>query len=290
MLSFVLYNLGGTQYFLNAAFTVGAMGTVYFLANYVEPLHINNFWKQNTKRTYLIGAAVWMVLLLLLNQSRSVFEQNYYSTKTFTYLIPLAVFVVTLALVLIQKQATGSNEYTKYSRIAQLGIVIFTLATFSSFIQRIDLSPASPSDSAVSEIASAGEIEALGWINKHLPQSAILATNRSLCDLDVSCSSQSGSHLVSAISRRSVLLEGPRFIPSAVSPDGTYTTWARDRAKASLEFISTPDQVNTQQLTENGVTYVYVSKTTQTPTTWEPWAEVVFENETSVVLHLKYLD
>ena len=290
MLSFVLYNLGGTQYFLNAAFTVGTVGSVYFLTNYVEPLHINNFWKQNTKRIYLFGASVWLILLLLLNQSRSVFEQNYYSTKTFTYLIPLAVFVATLTLVLIQKQATGSNEHTKYSRIAQLGIVIFTLATFSSFIQRIDFSPASPSESAISEIASADEIEALSWINKHLPQSAMLATNRSLCDLDVSCSSQSGSHLVSAISRRSVLLEGPRFIPSAVSPDGTYTTWARDRAKASLEFISTPDQVNTQQLTDYGVMYVYVSKTTHLPTNWEPWAEIVFENETSVVLHLKYLD
>lgn len=290
MLSFVLYNLGGTQYFLNAAFTVGAMGTVYFLTNYVEPLHMNNFWKQNTKGTYLIGAAVWMVLLLLLNQSQSVFEQNFYSTKTFTYLIPLAVFVVTLALVLIQKQATGLNTHTKYSRIAQLGIVIFAITTFSSFIQRIDFSPPAPGNSVTSEIASDGEIEALGWIDSHLPQSAIIATNRSLCGSSVSCSSQSGSHLVSAVSRRSVLLEGPRFIPSAVSPDGTYTNWARDRAKASLEFISAPDQVNTQQLTDYGVTYVYVSKTTQLPTNWEPWAKIIFENETSLVLHLKYLD
>ena len=290
MLSFVLYNLGGTQYFLNAAFTIGAMGTVYFLANYVEPLHINNFWKQNTKRNYLIGASVWMGLLFLLHQSRSVLEQNFYSVNTFTYLIPLAVFVVTLALVLIQKQATGTNEHTKYSRIAQLGLVIFTLATFSSFIHRIDFSPPAPSNSVTSEIASAGEIEALSWINKHLPQSAILATNRSLCESSVSCTSQSGSHLVSAISQRRVLLEGPRFIPSAVLPDGTYTSWALDRAKASLEFISTPNQVNTQQLADYGVTDVYVSKTTQLPTTWEPWAKIIFENGTSFVLHLKQLD
>ena len=290
MLSFVLYNLGGTQYFLNAAFTIGAMGTVYFLANYVEPLHINNFWKQNTKRNYLIGASVWMGLLFLLHQSRSVLEQNFYSVNTFTYLIPLAVFVVTLALVLIQKQATGTNEHTKYSRIAQLGLVIFTLATFSSFIHRIDFSPPAPSNSVTSEIASAGEIEALSWINKHLPQSAILATNRSLCESSVSCTSQSGSHLVSAISQRRVLLEGPRFIPPAVLPDGTYTSWALDRAKASLEFISTPNQVNTQQLADYGVTDVYVSKTTQLPTTWEPWAKIIFENGTSFVLHLKQLD
>jgi hypothetical protein len=182
------------------------------------------------------------------------------------------------------------NTHTKYSRIAQLGIVIFAITTFSSFIQRIDFSPPAPGNSVTSEIASDGEIEALGWIDSHLPQSAIIATNRSLCGSSVSCSSQSGSHLVSAVSRRSVLLEGPRFIPSAVSPDGTYTNWARDRAKASLEFISTPDQVNTQQLTDYGVTYVYVSKTTQLPTNWEPWAKIIFENETSLVLHLKYLD
>ena len=290
MLSFVLYNLGGTQYFLNAAFTIGAMGSVFFLTNYVEPLHLDNFWKQNTKRNYLIAASVWIGLLFLLHQSRSVLEQNFYSVNTFTYLIPLVVFAVTLALVLIQEQATGTNEHTKYSCIAQLGIVIFTLATFSSFIQRIDFSPPAPSNSVTSEIASAGEIEALSWINKHLPQSAMLATNRSLCDLAVSCSSQSGSHLVSAVSQRSVLLEGPRFIPSAVLPDGTYTSWALDRAKASLEFISTPNQVNTQQLANYGVTDVYVSKTTQLPAIWEPWAKIIFENETSLVLHLKHLD
>jgi len=290
MLSFVLYNLGGTQYFLNAAFTVGAMGSVYFLTNYVEPLHLGNFWKQNPIRIYLFGASVWLGFLFLIHQSKSVLEQHFYSVQTFTYLIPLVVFVVTLTLILIQNQTTDTNHCTKYSRIAQIGIVIFTFSTFTSFIQRIDFSPASPSESAILDIASADEIETLSWINKHLPQSAILATNRSLCDLDVSCSSQSGSHLVSAVAQRRVLLEGPRFIPSAVLTDGTYATWALDRAKVSLGFVSTPNQLDTQQLSDYGVTDVYVLKTTQLPTTWEPWAKIIFENETSLVLHLKQLD
>jgi len=289
MLSFVLYNLGGTQYFLNAALTIGAMGTVYLLANDMEPLTISNFWKQNTKRNYLIGASVWMVLLFLLHQSRFILEQNFYSIKTFAYLIPLAVFIVNLALVLIQKRTMGTNEHTSYSRIAQMGIVIFTLATFISFTQRIDFSPTTPTKLEITEIASDGEIEALNWIDKNLPQFVILATNRSLCESSVSCSSQSGSHLVSAVSRRRVLLEGPRFIPSAVFSDGTYQTWALDRATASLEFISAPNQVNARQLVNYGVTDVYVSKNTQLPTIWEPWAKIIFENETSLVLHLMHL-
>jgi hypothetical protein len=197
---------------------------------------------------------------------------------------------VFLTLICIRKKATVTNDFTKYSRVAHIGFIIFTFATFTSFVQPIDLSPASPSDSAVSEIASAGEIEALSWINKHGPQSVTLATNRSLCESSVSCSSQSGSHLVSAISHRRVLLEGPRFIPSAVFADGMYTPWALKRATASLGFIMMPNRVNTQQLASYGVTYVYVSKTTQTLSTWEPWAEVIFQNATSLVLHLKQLD
>jgi hypothetical protein len=289
MLSFVLYNLGGTQYFLNAAFTIGAMGSVYLLTNDVGP-HLDKFWTQIPKRIYLFGASVWLGLLLLIHLSKTFLEQRFYSVQTFTYLIPFAVFVVILTLVCIRKQATANNDFTKYSRVAQIGFIIFAFATFTSFVQRIDLSPASPSDSAVSEIASAGEIEALSWIDKHVPQSVTLATNRSLCESSVSCNSQSGSHLVSAISQRRVLLEGPRFIPSSVSADGIYTPWALKRATASLGFIMMPNRVNTQQLADYGVTYVYVSKTTQTPTTWEPWAEVIFENETSLVLHLKQLD
>ena len=290
MLSFVLYNLGGTQYFLNAAFTIGAMGSVYLLTNDVGPLHLDKFWTQIPKGIYLFGALVWLGLLLLIHLSKTFLEQRFYSVQTFTYLIPIAVFVVILTLVCIRKQATASKDFSKYSRVAHIGFIIFTFATFTSFIQRIDLSPASPSDSAVSEIASAGEIEALSWINKHVPQSVTLATNRSLCESSVSCNSQSGSHLVSAISQRRVLLEGPRFIPSSVSADGMYTPWALKRATASLGFIMMPNRVNTQQLADYGVTYVYVSKTTQTPTTWEPWAEVIFENTTSLVLHLKQLD
>jgi hypothetical protein len=287
MLSFVLYDLGGTQYFTNAAFTIGAMGAVHFLANYVGPLHLDNFWKQNPKQYYLLGALVWMGLAFLLRHYRLVFEQNFYSVNTFTYLIPLAVFAIALTLILFRKQTKGANNYTKYSRITQIGIVIFAFATFTSFIQRIDFSPPAPSKLMISEIASAGEIEALSWINKHLPQSAILATNRSLCDSSVSCTSQSGSHLVSAISQRRVLLEGPRFVLSAFYSDGVYSPWALDRAKASLGFVSTPNQLNTQQLSDYGVTDVYVSKTTRLPTTWEPWADVIFENTTSLVLHLK---
>jgi len=290
MLSFVLYNLGGTQYFLNASFTIGAMGSVYLLANDVGPLRLDKFWTQIPKRIYLFGASVWLGLLLIIHLSKTFLEQRFYSVQTFTYLIPLAVFVVIFTLVCIRKQAAAKNDFTKYSRVAHIGFIIFTFATFTSFVQRIDFSPTSPSNSAISEIASAGEIEALSWINTHIPETAILATNRSLCESSVSCSSQSGSHLVSAISHRRVLLEGPRFIPSAVFADGMYTPWALKRATASLGFIMMPNRVNTQQLASYGVTYVYVSKTTQTLSTWEPWAEVIFENATSLVLHLKQLD
>ena len=290
MLSFVLYNLGGTQYFINAAFTVGAMGSVYLLTNDVGSLHLDKFWRQNPKRIYFLGASVWLCFLFLIHLSKSVLEQHFYSAQTFTYLIPSAVFVVILILISIRKVDTDTSENTKYSRIAQIGIVIFTFATFTSFIQRIDFSPPSPSDSAISEIASAGEIEALSWIRNHVPKTAILATNRSLCQSSVSCSSQSGSHLVSAISQRLVLLEGPRFVPSAVTVYGTYTSWALERAGASLGFVSLPSQVNTQQLIDYGVTDVYVSKNTGLPKTWEPWAEVIFENATSLVLHLKQSD
>jgi hypothetical protein len=164
--------------------------------------------------------------------------------------------------------------------------VIFLSFNFLSFVQRINFSPAKPTDYSIEVTASEQDLEALKWIDESLPDDSMIATNRLLCLDNVLCGENSGSHLVSAVSRRRLLIEGPRFIPRARTAVGEYQAWALQRARLSVGFINQPSALNSEQLKNYGVSIIYVQKSATTTNSWEPWASIAFENDSAAVLVL----
>lgn len=271
--SFFLYNLGGTQYFLNGSLTVLAISSAFFLVEYQEKIshklsHIN--WYQQTAVFFAITAALFLTTKFLK-----------YSVTT--YALPILI-VIGLSIVNFRRLHFSLGQTAKNTFL--LSIVIFMSFNFLSFVQRINFSPAKPTDYFIELTASEQELEALRWIDQSLPDDSVLATNRLLCLDNVLCGENSGSHLVSAVSRRKLLLEGPRFIPRARTAVGEYQAWASLRARVSVGFINQPSALFTQQLKNYGVSIIYVQKSATTTSSWEPWASIAFENDSAAVLVL----
>jgi hypothetical protein len=166
------------------------------------------------------------------------------------------------------------------------GLIIFSIANFLTFVQRIDFKLIQIDPQIIEQTASEGELTALNWISHNSKQDVIIATNRSLCEDGLLCEHESSSHLVSAVSRRRVLLEGPYFVPSSRALNGGYEDWASLRAKLSLGFVDIPSKLLAEQLANYGVTVIYVQKSATDTTSWEPWASIVYENQSAAVLIL----
>ena len=271
--SFFLYNLGGTQYFLNGSLTVLAVGSAFFLGEYQEKIsyklsHIN--WYQQAAFIFVITTALFL-------------STKYLKYSVLTYSLPILI-VIGLSIINIRKLHFSFGHIAENTFV--LALVIFFSFNFLSFVQRINFSPAKPTDYFIELTASEQELEALRWIDESVPNDSVVATNRLLCLDNVLCGENSGSHLVSAVSRRKLLLEGPRFIPRARTAVGEYQAWASLRARVSVGFINQPSALFTQQLKNYGVSIIYVQKSATTTSSWEPWASIAFENDSAAVLVL----
>ena len=102
--------------------------------------------------------------------------------------------------------------------------------------------------------------------------------------------------LVSALSRHRVLIEGN----NTGFPD--YTPWLDERIILSQRFISTPNLHDANRLIQLGVRYHYVelsyvnrdyagslgfrSLEEASELDWSPFAEIVYQNRTTLVLRL----
>ena len=271
--SFFLYNLGGTQYFLNGSLTVLAIGSAFFLVEYQEKIshqvsRIN--WYQQTAVLLVVTTTLFLTT-------------KYLKYSVLTYVLPILI-VIGLSMVNIRRLHFSLGRIAENTFI--LSLVIFLSFNFLSFVQRINFSPAKPTDYFIELTASEQELEALMWIDESLPDNSVVATNRLLCLDNVLCGENSGSHLVSAVSRRKLLLEGPRFIPRARTAVGEYQAWASLRARISVGFINQPSALFVQQLQNYGVSIIYVQKSATTTNSWEPWASIAFENDSAAVLVL----
>jgi hypothetical protein len=138
---------------------------------------------------------------------------------------------------------------------------------------------------------SPDQIAAISWIRSNTKVDEIIATNRR-CQQISFCGTPKWK-LLSAISHRQILLEGN----STGLPNET--PWVDERKILSEEFIVAPNKQMANRLYELGVRWHYVELPyIETPSgweplelaqqrTWEPWAEVVYRNNTVVVLKLQ---
>jgi len=137
---------------------------------------------------------------------------------------------------------------------------------------------------------SPDQISAIRWIIDNTPSNDILATNRRCLQIDF-CGVPKW-YLLSALAKRELLLEGNSTGLSNDDP------WVDERKILSEEFVISPNKSMANRLYALGVRWHYVELNyLETPSgwepldlaqkrTWEPWAKVVFRNDTVLVLQI----
>ena len=137
---------------------------------------------------------------------------------------------------------------------------------------------------------SPDQISAIRWIIDNVPRNDILATNRRCLQIDF-CGVPKW-YLLSALAKRELLLEGNSTGLSNDDP------WVEERKILSQEFVISPNKSMANRLYELGARWHYVELNyieTQSgwepldlaqKRTWEPWAKVVFRNDTVLVLQI----
>ena len=277
LLTFFLYNLGGTQYFLNGSLTACTLGGIYFLKMLIQNAESSLLVPRDISMYLVGGGILWITLSTLL---------HLFDLKTPQYLVPLSLLIITTVIVWVRNRSTTFKLRSLVQLMAMPGILIFSIANFLAFAQKIDFKLMRTDSELIEATTAQDELIALSWISSHSPQETIVATNRSLCEWNPQCQYDDSSHLVAAVSRRRVLLEGPYFVHQSRRADGTYQEWASLRAKISLGFVDSPTKQLTKQLASYGVTILYVQKSATQTRSWEPWASTVYENQSAAVLLL----
>lgn len=138
-------------------------------------------------------------------------------------------------------------------------------------------------------VASTTDLSSLDWVRLNVDESDILATNRFLCNQDIACEFDDSSFLISAVSGRRVLIEGPRFVVGG----RPYPDWVMDRIKLSVAFANAPTDALFAELQGFNVRWFYLDTNFITSgidpsvSPWNKWATVAFHSSNVYVLKLK---
>jgi hypothetical protein len=134
------------------------------------------------------------------------------------------------------------------------------------------------------------ELPALNWIRSHTQHNDIIATNRFICPESPRCKNgdpnNGGSYLISAITQRRLLLEGPKMLLPEALRYSRYPDWIQARANDQLNFVNFPSPTTATALQLRNVKWVYVVKNQTGTRNWSPYAISRFETEAVAVLEL----
>ena len=133
-------------------------------------------------------------------------------------------------------------------------LIITTVAASSAILVNVLKQP--EEYVSTTQVASIEDVSALSWLRVSSPESAIVATNRFLCASTEPCSFDDSSFLISAVARRRVLVEGPRFVIGG----RPYPQWMTDRIALSTRFAERPNDDDLRALKEYGVSWFVVSE------------------------------
>jgi len=300
MISFLLYYEGSTTYFVNAALVTGVLSLVLYLTNADKPVIESSVIRSKLGARLFIFFVAYAAFRIFLKQIEPFINHHGYDKDTFVYLIPFSLF---LLIALSDRLRSLDKRITLLS-----GIAILALVNALYFVQKIDFSVPYYSQESVASLVPPDESDAMIWLSKNVPIDAVIATNRSLCFDQPHCTDLDGRTLLSALSRRRVLLDGRHTGPfnddcyaegelneairsmalnqnvSKVSTDGCYQPWELERVQASLNFIHHPNENTLSVINSFGVEFVYIQKSSLLPNSWEPWGTTVYENNSAIIL------
>ena len=290
---------GGTEsYFMHATFATGIVLTIVVVHH--------NLGEVCNRGTYLIlfllvsfGASSGIVRSFL---SKQVAKADDYSVfgRMFPYII-IYVFLLISAFILfflLQRYFHSLNLFLLLLCLLMcssfIGDQIYRRYSFAFNAHAFESSEHAEFKSWNHFAGDPDQTASLDWIARNVPEDDIIATNRR-CLSTVFCGPTKWM-LVSALSRHRVLIEGN----NTGFPD--YTPWLDERIILSQRFISTPNLHDANRLIQLGVRYHYVelsyvnrdyagslgfrSLEEASELDWSPFAEIVYQNRTTLVLRL----
>ena len=190
-----------------------------------------------------------------------------------------------------------------------VAMIIAELSFFAkiSFQSRSQLTkgPELTQEQASLALGTPDQIDIGIWIRKHIPQNAIVASNY-FCDsachganwfeedyklLDHTYNfppSPNGygsfDMILPLYAERKFLIQGSRFL----LVNGMDRDEIRSRMKATLDFANQPDLPNLKKLQNYNVTYFVIDKDSTDNQSWRPFADILYANQTYLVLQLSY--
>lgn len=273
---------GSTIYFLSAAIFATILSSAYSLDLLIRSKILR--FRPLIIAILLLGP-ISTLLLRVAKSNSGIFRENGY----FSGLGILIQVGVPCCLIFLLSRIWFTDKYGRLLFGTAVACCTLFLANSSVVTERIY------SQITASKIADRNapddEIEALQWLRTNSKLVDVLVTNRMLCKSSFVCDNADpntgSSHLISAYSELRVVIEGPRFLaPAPYVNANTYPEWITERVTNSLQFIDHPNKDNYQTIRTYGTTFAYVLKEQTLNRSWTPWASIVFENNSVIILEL----
>ena len=276
---FVFDGGSAEKYFLNSALVFGAILTS--LSIFHLTTNLPKAARGNLTLLFCVTVIISALLFrFVLNDSHiSRFPTGVNVQILFSFAI---AFILATFFVLVFK-----NQFTSLRLLVHISVIVSVLGVSTGIYSLRAMEH--DSYNFTETVASTTDLSSLDWVRSNVDESDILATNRFLCNQDIACDYDDSSFLISAVSGRRVLIEGPRFVVGG----RPYPDWVTDRIKLSVTFANEPTDTLFAELQRFNVSWFYLdtnfitSGIDPSARPWDKWATVAFHNSNIYVLKLK---
>ncbi|NDA80438.1 MAG: hypothetical protein EBX92_04785 [Actinobacteria bacterium] len=284
LLSFLLNGTGSTTYFISSSLAIASLSV---------PIALQSLITSGTRELQHIGILGSSLGIFLASLNGIIRHQDWLDSGKLTTNLGLIVQFIVAAGIAVLIRFVGSRRLLPVQNgllgtlVVSALLVSFNFSQFETAIRQL------AGKATVNDFnAPSSDIEAARWLRENSKNSEIFASNRYLCPESLVCPNgdpnSGSSHLISAISERRSLIEGPRFLVSTpFVTSNLYPSWVQDRVSTTLNFIDQPSSQSSRRLMESGVNWVFVQKKSTSTRNWEPWAKVAFENADVLILRLE---
>ncbi len=229
-----------------------------------------------------------LTVLLIVTSTACYVELNYHVVQKVVNLESTDVLLPALMAVLlglvgrILRYRIELFKRTGFWFLALLGATSVSIPSFIDQITRPE------SFAGANQVASVETINALTWLRKNSPPRAVVATNRYLCPPQELCDFDDSRYLVSAIGRRRVLVEGPRFVIGG----RPFPQWMNDRIAISIRFSQSPNSDDLLQLRKYGVSWIVIDESflkngVLTDSDWTNFGTVRYHKDGIAIIELR---